>query len=115
MRTVWDSGIGPILLSYLPTPKRTSNVQSTGAIILNSVVLSQVLSNVPFVQLYAYEMASLGFSGAVVPWLSLAAGSTLAGNLSILGAVSNVIVIDSAETRIQSFFVCGIFEIWNDS
>jgi len=100
MRAVWDSGIGPTLLSALPTPNRNMNVQSTGAIILNSVTLSQILSNVPLVQLYAYEMTALGFTGAYpIAWLALAAGSTLAGNLTLLGAVSNIIIIDSVETR----------------
>jgi Na+/H+ antiporter NhaD/arsenite permease-like protein len=100
MRAVWDSGIGPMLLSVLPTPERVMKIQSTGAIILNSVTLSQVLSNVPFVQLYTYEMTALGFTGAnPIAWLALAVGSTLAGNLTLLGAVSNVIIVDSAEAR----------------
>jgi Na+/H+ antiporter NhaD/arsenite permease-like protein len=84
----------------LPTPNRTMHVQSEGAIILDSVTLSQVLSNVPFVQLYAYQMAGLGLTSAYpVAWVALAAGSTLAGNLTVLGAVSNVIIIDSSEVR----------------
>ena len=63
------------------------------------------MSNVPFVQLYSYEMAALGITGAqVIPWLALAAGSTLAGNLTLLGAVSNVIIVDSAETRTSRAF-----------
>ena len=100
MRAVWDSGVGPLLLSLLPSPNRTMNVQATGAIIINSVTLSQLLSNVPFVQLYAYEMTALGFTGAYpIAWLALAAGSTLAGNLTLLGAVSNVIIVNSAEAR----------------
>jgi len=100
MRTVWDSGIGPALLSHLPTPDRSMKIQANGAIILNSVLMSQILSNVPFVQLYTYEMSALGFTGSyAVPWLALAAGSTLAGNLTLLGAVSNVIIVDSAESR----------------
>ena len=32
-------------------------------------------------------------------WLMLAAASTVAGNLTILGAASNVIVIEAAEAR----------------
>jgi Na+/H+ antiporter NhaD/arsenite permease-like protein len=105
MKAVWDSGIGSILLSILPRPSSGLGVQSTGAIILNSVLLSQLLSNVPFVQLYSYEMTALGFSAShVVAWLALAAGGTLAGNLTVLGAVSNVIVLDSAESRHSKAF-----------
>ncbi len=50
-------------------------------------------------------MRNLGFSsGSVIPWLSLAAGSTLAGNLTILGAASNLIIINSAESRKEKAF-----------
>ncbi|MGI0090452.1 MAG: SLC13 family permease [Nitrososphaerales archaeon] len=106
MRAVWDSNIGPILLSVLPSPSATSSrVQSTSAIMLNSVLLSQILSNVPFVQLYTYKMHALGLAGKnVIQWLSLAAGSTLAGNLSLLGAVSNIIIMNSAEERKSKAF-----------
>lgn len=105
MRAVWDSGIGPFILSALPAPNRTMIAQSTGSIILDSVTLSQLLSNVPFVQLYTYEMTVLGFTGSfTIPWLALATGSTLAGNLTILGAVSNVIIVDSSEVRKSKAF-----------
>ncbi|MGI0080803.1 MAG: SLC13 family permease [Nitrososphaerales archaeon] len=99
MGAVWDSGIGRILLDSLPAPILGNTLQSTGAIMSVSILLSQVLSNVPFVQLYSYQMANLGFAGTVVPWLALAAGATLAGNLTLLGAVSNVIIVDAAEKR----------------
>lgn len=100
MRGVWDSGIGGALLSAVPPPLPNNSVQSTASIMISSTLLSQILSNVPFVQLYSYQLASLGFNSShVVGWLALAAGSTLAGNLTLLGAVSNVIVIDSARMR----------------
>ena len=105
MAAVWQSGIGTIILNYLPSPQHGNPVQSTGAIILVSILLSQLLSNVPFVQLYTFQMHSLLFSSSdIIPWLALAAGSTLAGNLTLLGAVSNVIIIDSAERRGEKAF-----------
>ena len=105
MRAVWDSSIGSALLSRLPTPNPASRVESTYAIMTNSVLVSQLLSNVPFVQLYTYEMHALAFtSSSTIPWLTLAAGSTLAGNLTLLGAVSNVIILDAAEARHQKAF-----------
>jgi len=105
MRGVWDSNIGSNLLSFLPKPVAGAQVESTGAIMFNSVLLSQILSNVPFVQLYTFEMHALSFtSSSTVQWLALAAGSTLAGNLTLLGAVSNVIILDSAEARGQKGF-----------
>ena len=105
MRAVWDSNIGSALLSFLPKPNQGAQLESTGAIMINSVLLSQILSNVPFVQLYTFEMHALSFTGSsTIQWLALAAGSTLAGNLTLLGAVSNVIILDSAEARKQKAF-----------
>jgi Na+/H+ antiporter NhaD/arsenite permease-like protein len=60
-----------------------------------SVVLSQFISNVPFVALYLPLLASAG--GGPTEMIALAAGSTIAGNLLILGAASNVIIIQNAE------------------
>jgi Na+/H+ antiporter NhaD/arsenite permease-like protein len=62
-----------------------------------SVVASQLVSNVPLV---AMLLPVLGAAGASAQALTaLAAGSTIAGNLFILGAASNVIVIQNAERR----------------
>jgi Na+/H+ antiporter NhaD/arsenite permease-like protein len=100
MRAVWQSGIGPRLLSILPSPGTSSRPQAVSSIMLASILLSQILSNVPFVQLYQYNLHTLGFGPQnTSAWLALAAGSTLAGNLSFLGAVSNVIIYDATETR----------------
>jgi Na+/H+ antiporter NhaD/arsenite permease-like protein len=105
MSAVWNSGIGRELLRSLPSPVQGNNVQTVSAIIPVSVILSQILSNVPFVQLYTFQMHDLGFGPAnLIPWLALAAGSTLAGNLTVLGAVSNVIILDSAESRKEKAF-----------
>lgn len=41
------------------------------------------------------------FHANTVSYLSLAAGSTIAGNLLIFGAASNVIIIQNAEKRHQ--------------
>ena len=100
MRAVWDSNIGSTMLSVLPTPIAGMRLQSTASIMFDSVTMSQILSNVPFVQLYSYEMSNLAITGFnSLPWIALAAGSTLAGNLSFLGAVSNVIIVQSAEAK----------------
>ncbi|MDH2899918.1 MAG: SLC13 family permease [archaeon] len=105
MSAVWNSGIGKTLLNALPSPVHGNNLQSVGAIMPVSIILSQILSNVPFVQLYSFQMHNLGFGATdIIPWLAVAAGSTLAGNLTVLGAVSNVIIIDSAENRKEKAF-----------
>ena len=105
MRTVWDSGIGIAILSLLPSPQLGNSIQSTASILTSSTVLSQILSNVPFVQLYSYQMSTFGFTSSNInAWVALAAGSTLAGNLTLLGAVSNVIVIDAADAKGEKSF-----------
>jgi len=61
------------------------------------VLLSQLVSNVPLVALYLPLLQHAGVSEAGL--LALAAGSTLAGNLLILGAASNVIIVEAADRR----------------
>jgi len=72
-------------------------VLSIPIILVISVGLSQVISNVPFVALYLPLMTLAGATD--VNMVALAAGSTIAGNLLILGAASNVIIIQNAEKR----------------
>ncbi|CAG1066084.1 putative transporter [uncultured bacterium] len=74
-----------------------SGALSTGAVLVSGALVSQLLSNVPFVALYLPVLTHLG--APVEAYMALAAGSTIAGNLFILGAASNVIVIQNAEKR----------------
>jgi Na+/H+ antiporter NhaD/arsenite permease-like protein len=69
------------------------NVSSVPVILSLSVLTSQLISNVPFVALYQPLLAG----ASVKELMALAAGSTIAGNLFILGAASNVIIIQNAE------------------
>jgi len=47
-----------------------------------------------------------GFANPHVGWLELAMASTLAGNLTILGSVANLIVVETARTaRVEIGFV----------
>jgi Na+/H+ antiporter NhaD/arsenite permease-like protein len=100
MQAVSDNGIIAALASYLPTLSPGDPIGATASIITSSVVLSQVLSNVPMVGLYIPLMRSVGFSAATpYAWAALAGGSTLAGNLTLLGAASNLIISEVAERR----------------
>jgi Na+/H+ antiporter NhaD/arsenite permease-like protein len=92
MQSVWDSG-------FFQKAIESANIDlnSTGMILGVSIILSQLLSNVPLVALY---LPVLSQAGAMTPqMMALAAGSTIAGNLTILGAASNVIIIQNAEKR----------------
>ncbi|MCJ7669234.1 MAG: anion transporter [Dehalococcoidia bacterium] len=92
MKSVWDSGYFQNVITNLHL-----NLQSVGIIMVVSIVLSQLISNVPLVALYLPVLSHLG--ATTKEMMALAAGSTIAGNFSILGAASNVIIIQNAEKR----------------
>jgi Na+/H+ antiporter NhaD/arsenite permease-like protein len=92
MQSVWDSGYFQKAIA-----SANINLNATAMILGVSVLLSQVLSNVPLVALYLPVLLQAG--AATPQMMALAAGSTIAGNLTILGAASNVIIIQNAEKR----------------
>ena len=59
-----------------------------------SMVLSNLVSNVPAVLLFKPLMAVM--PQKELAWLALAMSSTLAGNLTVLGSVANLIVVENA-------------------
>jgi Na+/H+ antiporter NhaD/arsenite permease-like protein len=59
-----------------------------------SVLLSNLVSNVPAVLLFKPLMEVMIQKEQA--WLALAMSSTLAGNLTMLGSVANLIVVESA-------------------
>jgi Na+/H+ antiporter NhaD/arsenite permease-like protein len=90
MESVWQTGffqsfVGGSVASSIPM------------ILVTSVVISQFISNVPFVALFQPMILQAG--GSTAQLMALAAGSTIAGNLTILGAASNVIIIQNAEKQ----------------
>lgn len=90
MAAVWASGFFQQILDSMHL-----DASHPAAVMGISIGLSQIISNVPSVALY---LPVLQHAGAGVPALmALAAGSTIAGNLLIMGAASNVIIIHNAE------------------
>ncbi|MEO9364669.1 MULTISPECIES: SLC13 family permease [Candidatus Nitrosocaldus] len=80
------------------------------AIVSTSTFLSQFMSNVPFVAFYLNVMHEQGFSSDdIKAWVTLAGASTLAGNLTILGAASNLIILEAA--RKDGFTFLEFFKI----
>ena len=63
---------------------------------LASAVLSNLVSNVPAVLLFEPVMRALPASTQQTGWLALAMSSTFAGNLTVLGSVANLIVVEHA-------------------
>lgn len=99
---LWTSGLIPDIMSKIPNPVPDHNniIRNNAIISIVSITFSQILSNVPFVALYNNVMISNGFNADdVSEWVMLAAASTIAGNLTIFGAASNIIIIEAAESR----------------
>jgi len=88
MDAVWSSGIFQSLLAG-----SEADLASIPTILALSVLLSQLISNVPLVALCQPLLVNPSSQAL----MALAAGSTIAGNLFILGAASNVIIIQNAE------------------
>jgi Na+/H+ antiporter NhaD/arsenite permease-like protein len=88
MESVWQTGFFQAFVGR-------SMVTSIPLILMTSGVISQFISNVPFVALFQPMILQSG--GTSTQLMALAAGSTIAGNLTILGAASNVIIIQNAE------------------
>jgi Na+/H+ antiporter NhaD/arsenite permease-like protein len=64
---------------------------------LTSAGLSNLVSNVPAVLLFEPALGAMPGPTRPSAWLALAMSSTLAGNLTILGSVANLIVVEKAK------------------
>ena len=73
------------------------NVQNAAIFTIVTAVLSNVVSNVPAVLLLKPVIASLPDPARA--WLLLAMASTLAGNVTIVGSVANLIVVEAARKQ----------------
>jgi Na+/H+ antiporter NhaD/arsenite permease-like protein len=62
-----------------------------------AAILSNAVSNVPAVMLFTRFVPNLPDPRSA--WLALAMSSTLAGNLTILGSIANLIVVEGARRR----------------
>ncbi len=89
------SGVLHVMARYLPSPTNLIGIFVAG------ILISQVISNVPMVAIYVPLMQGLGLGSTnVIDWMALAASSTIAGNLTIMGgAASNVIASEAFERR----------------
>ncbi|EQD71137.1 Citrate transporter, partial [mine drainage metagenome] len=93
-----EGGVIQAAEGLFPLPGPGSVPLSILAITGSSLVGSQVVSNVPWVALQIPILTGLGYTGGnILAWLALAGASTLAGNVSLLGAASNLIVAERAD------------------
>jgi Na+/H+ antiporter NhaD/arsenite permease-like protein len=92
MEGVWRTGFFQgVLAEWDP------DIRSPEIILAWSVIGSQFISNVPLVALSLPLLDTVGAGTGAL--MALAAGSTVAGNMFILGAASNVIIIQRAEGK----------------
>lgn len=87
------SGLGADLFAWL-RPWADGGPASLTAV---SLVLSNLVSNVPAVMLFRPVVPTL--TDPSTAWLTLAMATTLAGNLTLLGSVANLIVAEIARRR----------------
>ncbi len=78
-------------------------IKSNLLLIISSALLSNMVSNVPAVLIFKPLIES--FNNTENTWLILAMSSTLAGNLTILGSIANIIVIEGASNRVKIGFL----------
>jgi Na+/H+ antiporter NhaD/arsenite permease-like protein len=70
-----------------------------GLLSVVSAALSNVVSNVPAVLLFKPVIPAMPEAVQETAWLALAMSSTLAGNLTVLGSVANLIVVEYARRQ----------------
>jgi Na+/H+ antiporter NhaD/arsenite permease-like protein len=90
---VEHSGLGAQLFALLQ-PAANGGAASLTVV---SLVLSNLVSNVPAVMLFRPIVPTL--ADPTQAWLTLAMATTLAGNLTLLGSVANLIVAEIARSR----------------
>jgi len=76
---------------------RPLGIATIGGLSATAVVLSNAISNVPAVMLFTRVVPKLPHPDTA--WLALAMSSTFAGNLTTVGSIANLIVIESARRR----------------
>jgi Na+/H+ antiporter NhaD/arsenite permease-like protein len=84
--------------------RRTSALHLDNVFVLSSLatLLSNVVSNVPAVLVFKPFVEHL--ANPQRAWLTLAMSSTFAGNLTVLGSVANLIVIQQAQPKVKIGF-----------
>jgi uncharacterized membrane protein (UPF0127 family) len=103
MHSVEVSGLASAMIDRMGNVASYSTEGKIAGLSLISAVLSNVVSNVPAVMLLKPLIGSLG--GERIAWLALAMSSTLAGNLTLIGSVANLIVAQQARRKVEIGFM----------
>ncbi|HXG30109.1 MAG TPA: anion transporter [Thermodesulfobacteriota bacterium] len=92
MGGVEESGLSGILFERLASLFGLSSWKGTLGVSVAVLFLSNLISNVPAVMLFAPHVGS--FPNPENTWLVLAMASTLAGNFTLVGSIANLIVAE---------------------
>jgi Na+/H+ antiporter NhaD/arsenite permease-like protein len=98
------AGVEKTSLSYdLAALAARFRLDRVGVLSLFSAAISNLVSNVPAVLVFRPLILQLQDPSRA--WLSLAMSSTLAGNLTLLGSIANLIVVERARHVVKISFL----------
>ena len=97
-----DTGLPDAIYRHLQPVFGSHVTAQTWNLTWFSVAGSNIFSNVPFVLVAGKWIAR--FVDPVLMWKVLALATTFAGNLTIIGSVANMIVVESAREHLQVGF-----------
>jgi uncharacterized membrane protein (UPF0127 family) len=103
MHGVEVSGLARTMIDWTGGVTETTSTGKIAGLSFIAALVSNVVSNVPAVMLLKPFIESLG--GDRTLWLALAMSSTLAGNLTLIGSVANLIVAQQARKRVEIGFM----------
>jgi Na+/H+ antiporter NhaD/arsenite permease-like protein/uncharacterized membrane protein (UPF0127 family) len=103
MHGVEVSGLARTMIGWTGGVMETTSAGRIAGLSFISALSSNVVSNVPAVMLLKPFVESLG--GDRTAWLALAMSSTLAGNLTLIGSVANLIVVQQARRKVEIGFM----------
>ncbi len=103
MRGVEASGLAGFMIDRAGDITARSSIGRIAGLSLVSASLSNLVSNVPAVILLKPLIQTMADNR--IAWLVLAMSSTLAGNLTLIGSVANLIVAQQAKRRVTIGFM----------
>ncbi len=102
MRGVEVSGLTGIMLDRTRSLLTQSSLAATAGLAGTVALISNLVSNVPAVMLYIPIIQAQAVRDNL--WLVLAMASTLAGNLTIIGSIANLIVLEASKDEVRITF-----------
>lgn len=103
MRGVEVAGLTSMILERAQPLLVGNSLKSAAGFCAVVALVSNIVSNVPAVMLYVPIIQAQAVQHQL--WLLLAAASTLAGNLTIIGSVANLIVLEVTKDEVQISFM----------